>query len=578
MNIKQSYNKRTGRTYLTIVRSYRDKESGKNRAATVKSIGYIDEYSEQYEDPLAHFRDVAKQMTMDEKEKKAINIKINMNDELPKDVVGRKNFGYAAIVKIYHELGLHEFLNNKARWEPFKYNTNSIMLLLVVSRLLSPGSKKRAFDEKDRYFERFDFELEDVYRSLSHFSKISMELQRYMNEQISKKYTRNTKTVYYDVTNFYFEIDRPDELRKYGVSKEKRHDPIVQMGLAMDADGIPLHHQLFEGNKLDKETFRSVIGEVRRNYDTDRIVVVADMGIITGDNIYYLTGGKNLNGYVFSFSVRGGTKDFKSYILDEEGYADKKGEPVTKDSDFKVKSRLTPREINVTMTDGRIQKKIVHEKQVVFYGKKYADKAKAEREELIKKATDLVSDPKKYNRATSYGAAKYVKNIEFDKETGEINTNNKIPVVDFEKLQEEEKYDGYYAIVTSEMHMSDSEIIDTYRGLWEIEETFKITKGTLETRPVFVSREDHIRAHFLTCFIALVIIRLIRKRINKSFSTEKIIEALRQISCSNEHENIFLFDYRTEVTNAVGNALNIDFTRKRLYLSEIKNILAVSKK
>ena len=578
MNIKQSYNKRTGRTYLTIVRSYRDKESGKNRAATVKSIGYIDEYSEQYEDPLAHFRDVAKQMTMDEKEKKAINIKINMNDELPKDVVGRKNFGYAAIVKIYHELGLHEFLNNKARWEPFKYNTNSIMLLLVVSRLLSPGSKKRAFDEKDRYFERFDFELEDVYRSLSHFSKISMELQRYMNEQISKKYTRNTKTVYYDVTNFYFEIDRPDELRKYGVSKEKRHDPIVQMGLAMDADGIPLHHQLFEGNKLDKETFRSVIGEVRRNYDTDRIVVVADMGIITGDNIYYLTGGKNLNGYVFSFSVRGGTKDFKSYILDEEGYADKKGEPVTKDSDFKVKSRLTPREINVTMTDGRIQKKIVHEKQVVFYGKKYADKAKAEREELIKKATDLVSDPKKYNRATSYGAAKYVKNIEFDKETGEINTNNKIPVVDFEKLQEEEKYDGYYAIVTSEMHMSDSEIIDTYRGLWEIEETFKITKGTLETRPVFVSREDHIRAHFLTCFIALVIIRLIRKRINKSFSTEKIIEALRQISCSNEHENIFLFDYRTEVTNAVGNALNIDFTRKRLYLSEIKNILAISKK
>ena len=578
MNIKQSHNKKTGRTYLTIVRSYRDKESGKNRAATVKSIGYIDDFYEEYDDPLAHFRDVAKQMTMEEKEKKTLNLTINMNEELPADVIGRKNFGYAAIVKIYHELGLHDFLNNKARWTQFKYNTNSIMLLLVVSRLLSPGSKKKAFDEKDRYFERFDFELEDVYRSLSHFSKISMELQRYMNEQISEKYTRNTKTVYYDVTNFYFEIDRPDELRKYGVSKEKRHDPLVQMGLAMDADGIPLHHQLFEGNKLDKETFRSVIGEVRRNYNTDRIVVVADMGIITGDNIYYLTGGKNLNGYVFSFSVRGGTRDFKSYILDEEGYVDAKGEPATNDSDFKVKSRLTPREINVTMADGRIQKKTVHEKQVVFYGKKYADKAKAEREELIKKAADLVSDPKKYNKATSYGAAKYVKNIEFNKETGEIIANSKIPVVDYEKFQEEEKYDGYYAVVTSEMHMSDSEIIDTYRGLWEIEETFKITKNTLETRPVYVSREDHIRAHFLTCFIALVIIRLIRKRINKSFSTEKIIEALRQISCSNEHENIFLFDYRSEVTNAIGDALNIDFTRKRLYLSEIKNILAISKK
>ena len=578
MNIKLSPNPKTGRTYLSIVRSYRDKETGKNRAATIKSIGYVDELAKEYADPIAHFKNIARKMTEEEKEKKQLSLTINMNEELEINADSRKNIGYAAIIKIYHELRLHDFINNKARWEQFKYNTNSIMLLLVVSRLLSPGSKKKAFDEKNRYFERFDFELEDIYRALSHYAKISTELQRHMNEQISKKYTRNTKTIYYDVTNFYFEIDQPDELRKYGVSKEHRRDPLVQMGLAMDADGIPLHHQLFEGNKLDKEPFRSIIGEVRKNYDTGRIVVVADMGIITGDNIYYLTGGKNLNGYVFSFSVRGGTKEFKEYILNEEGYTDAKGEPATKESDYKVKSRKIPREINVTMTDGHIKKISVDEKQVVFYGKKYADKAKAEREELIKKATDLVSDPKKYTKATSYGAAKYVKNLEFEKETGEVITTGKVPVLDYDKLLEEEKYDGYYAIVTSELHMSDGEIIDTYRGLWEIEETFKITKGTLETRPVYVSREDHIRAHFLTCFIALVIIRLIRKRLNKSFSTDKIIDSLKKISCSNEHENIFLFDYRTEETDAIGDALSIDFTKKRLYLSEIKNILSLCKK
>ncbi len=233
-----------------------------------------------------------------------------------------KNFGYAGILKIFHELELDRFFRNKARHEKFKYNTNSIMILLVVSRLLSPGSKKKAYEEKDRYFERFDFSLQDVYRALSHFSAIAKELQRYLNSQITEKYGRNTRTVYYDVTNFYFEIDEPDGLRRYGLSKEGRRDPIVQMGLAMDADGIPLHYDLFPGNTVDKATFRPVVGEIRRNYGTGKIIVVADKGIITGDNIYYLLGnekgGKNFNGYVFSFSVRGGTNDFKEYVLTQE--------------------------------------------------------------------------------------------------------------------------------------------------------------------------------------------------------------------------------------------------------------------
>jgi transposase len=197
---------------------------------------------------------------------------------------------------------------------------------------------------------------------------------------------------------------------------------------------------------------------------------------------------------------------------------------------------------------------------------------------MVKKAFDLVADPRKYNKAITYGAAKYVKNLEFDKETGEIVEGKQLPYFDSERLKEEEKYDGYYAIVTSELHMSDVEVIDTYRGLWEIEETFKITKGTLETRPVYVSREDRINAHFLTCFIALVIIRLIQKKTGQNYSVEKIIESLNQIACSNEQDNLYLFDYRSEISDAIGDALGIDFTRKRLRLSEIKNILAESKK
>ena len=580
MNLKQSVMK-NGRIYLSIEKGYRDKDTGKPRAKRIQSIGYLDVLEKEYADPIAHFKEVARKMTEEEITQKKLSVSVNMDEKLAPSTDNRKNFGYAAILKIYHELSLDDFFKNKSRYEKFEFNTNSIMIMLLVSRLLSPGSKKKAFAEKDRYFERFDFSLADVYRSLSHFSKLALPFQRYVNSQILEKYGRNTKTIYYDVTNFYFEIDQADEFRKFGLSKEKRPNPIVQMGLAMDADGIPLHYELFPGNTVDKETFKPVIGEVRRNYDTGRVIVVADMGIITGDNIFYLQGkekGRNFNGYVFSFSVRGGTKVFKDYVISAEDYVDKDGQPVDENADFMLKSRRIAREIAVTLPSGKKTKQTVYEKQVIFWAKKYALKARAEREEVLKKALDLTANPKKYTKATSYGAAKYVKNLKFDETTGEILDIKEKPVLNSEKIAEEEQYDGYYAIVTSELDMSDDEVIDTYRGLWEIEETFRITKGVLETRPVYVSLQDHINAHFLTCFLALTIIRIIQKKTDKTYSAEKIVECLNKISCSNEYENIYLFDYRSEISDAIGKALDIDFSNKRLRLGDIKNILAQTKK
>jgi len=578
MYLKKHYNKKTDRTYLSIAQKYRHPVKKVSTDRTVKSLGYLDELKEVYPDPIAHFRKVAKKMTEEDNAKRKVTLNIDMDEKLSKDIVGRKNLGYAAILKIYHELKLNVFFNNRARNKDFKYNTNSIMILLVVSRILSPGSKKKAYMERSRYFERFNFSLENMYRALTHFATLEVELQKYLNDGIVKNYGRDTKVIYYDVTNFYFEIDSPDELRKFGKAKGGNHDPIVQMGLAMDSDGVPIHYRLFPGNKLDKETFRTVIGEVRRKYDTGRIIVVADMGVITGDNIYYLTGGKNFNGYVFSFSVKGATDAFKEYVLDEKGYKGPDGKQVDSDTTFKIKSRRIGRDINVSLKSGKKAKKVVYEKQVVFWSKKYEVKARAERSELVKKAMELVKNPAKYVRATSYGAARYVKDIRFDKKTGEVLEGGKKPSFDVGKLKEDEKYDGYYAIVTSELEMADGDIIDTYRGLWEIEETFKVTKGTIEARPVYVSRHDRIRAHFLTCFISLVVIRIIQKKTGRKYSPEKIVACLNSISCSNEQDNLYLFDYRREISDDIGDALGIDFKNKRLRRAEIKNILAESKK
>jgi len=280
--------------------------------------------------------------------------------------------------------------------------------------------------------------------------------------------------------------------------------------------GLPIAYKLFSGNVVDKLTLIPMLKELCRKYNLGRIIVVADKRLNTGDNIHFNTFRKN--GYVFSQSIRGATDEFKEYVLSDKGY-------VWKGEDYKSKSRIYPRTITFN-DDGKKVTKTVDEKQVVFYSRDYDLRAKAERAPAIAKAMDLINNPGKYKKSTSYGAAKYVKDLEYDKETGEILTVGHVPTFDVEKLKEEEKYDGYYSIVTSEIKETDERIIEMYRGLWRIEESFKVTKSDLETRPVYLSREEHIKAHFLICFIALVIARLLQHRTNNKYSVGRILESL----------------------------------------------------
>ncbi len=577
--LKTTHNKKTGRSYLSIVRGYRDAQTSKPKSITVKSIGYLDELEKEYNDPIEYFKEVAKNMTKDyNSENEAITINFLRNEILEENTNNRKNLGYAAILKIYHELELDKFFINKQRHKEFEYDTNAMMILLVISRLLNPCSKKKTYNEKDKYFERFDFTIKDIYRGLTYISKISNETQKYMHEKITIKYGRDTSLIYYDITNYYFEIDKQDNLRRKGVSKEHRPDPIVQMGLAIDRNGIPISYKIFSGNKSEKLMLRPMISEIKKEYKLGRIIIVADKGLNSGDNIYYTTTDKDKDGYVFSQTVRGSNKEFKDYVLEEKGYRNKEGKAASGEDEFKIKSRIYPREIEVTTVTGKKAKRKIDEKQVVFYNKKYDKKAKAERNEVIEKAIALISNPSNYKRATTYGASKYILNLEFDKKTGEIITTDKALKLDLEKLKEEEKYDGYYCIVTSELKETDEKITEIYRGLWKIEESFRVTKSDLESRPVYLSKEDHINAHFLTCFISLVISRILQMKTGYEYSVSELMNSLNKISCTNEQENIYLFDFRNEVTDAIGKALGIDFTKKRMQLSQIKKILSQVKK
>lgn len=559
-----------GRKYLSIVQGYRDPQTKKVRHKTVKSLGYLDDLAEEYEDPIAHFRAVVEEMNQSAAlEKEPVRFAIDPQEQLTANLANRKNIGYAALSKLYHELDLHIFFYNHSR--PFKseFNTNGIMKLLVFSRILAPASKKKTYLRKERYFENFDFSLDDVYRCLTQVVTFKASLQLHLHRQMKLKFNRSTELVYYDVTNYYFEIDEPDDLRKKGVSKEHRPDPIVQMGLLMDTKGIPICYDLFPGNTNDCETLLPVLSRVKSDYGVGRLIIVADKGINTADNIAFcLAKG---DGYLYSQTVRGANRELKDYVLDPSGYRELS-------EDYKIKSRLYPREIAISNAKGGRSKVRIDEKQVVFYSRDYNRKAKADREPALLKALDLAKNPAKYNKATSYGAAKYLKNLVFDPKTGEIITAKQRPVFDEQKLREEEKFDGYYAIVTSEWQKSDEEIIDIYRGLWQIEDAFKVTKSDLKTRPVYLSRQEHISAHFLICFVALVIIRLLALNLGNRFSIPKIVESLNKASGSFLAENWFVFDHADQVTRSVGELLGVDLSRKYLKLGEIKKILGETKR
>lgn len=504
MDLKKA-KQRNGRIYLSITDSYYDKQKKVSRSKTIEPIGYLDELEKIYDDPIAHFTKRVEKLHEEKKVRTApINFTFYDTDRLCVGDNLRKNFGYATLSKIYHELAIDKFLINR---------------------------------------------------------------QRHTKE----KYGRDTSLIYYDVTNYYFETDQQNDFLRKGVSKEHRPNPIVQMGLFMDNNAIPVTYELFSGNTNDCLTYRPNFGRIKKQFDLGRVITVADKAMYTGDNIWYTITTPSKDGYVFSMSVRGASKELKNYVLDENDY-------VWLGTEYKRKSRRYPRTIKVTSTSGRKIEKQVDEKQVVFWSEKYAKRAKAEREAALVKAKDLAANPGKYTRSTSYGAAKYIKKIDFDKDTGEIIASSSMLDLNEDLIREEEALDGYYVLVTSEMEESDEKIIDMYRGLWRIEESFKITKSELEARPVYVWTKEHIEAHFLTCFIALTLSRILEMKMGYKYSSEKIILSLTKAECSLLQQNYYIFDYYDDVLKDIGKMTGIDFSKRIRTLGEIKRELAETKK
>ena len=608
MFLKQSLSH--NKIYLSFVQGYRD-ENGKTQHKTIEKLGYLEDLKKEYEDPIAHFKEIAKQKSNEEIKEYTIK---NLNTKLIDDFDSKKNLGYVILKNIYNELDITSLLDGKNKNLKINYKLNDVFKLLVFSRILYPDSKLATYNNKDIFFDKFDFSEQNMYRSFNYFSSYKDELLTLLWNNSKNKYNRDTSITYYDTTNYYFEISYNDEdildekgnivkkgQRKKGPSKEHRKTPIIQMGLLMDKNGIPMYYDLFPGNESEKLQMRPTLKKTKAKFGIDRTIIVADRGQNTSDNTVFIAGKNddkktNHDGYVYGQSILGADKEFKTwalkqddfiydYIYDDDGNIvtykeakkDENGKIIgyeNKPTIFKHKSRVYAKKVKIKKDEKRNVTYIVYQKQMIYYSKKYAERQKYLREIAIEKAKDLISNPAKYTQATSYGCTKYINNIRFNDETGEVLENLDLSLKE-DKIQEEEKYDGYYSIVTSEKHLSDKEIRDIYKGLWRIEESFKITKSELETRPVFVWTDESIETHFLSCFVSLLIIRLLEAKLNKKYSNHYIIDSLRKYNSTNIEHDIYLQNFRNDVIKDLEKIFNIDLSRKFLTLSEIKKILNI---
>ena len=564
--------RKDGRTYLSLVAAYR--EGGKKRMRTVESLGYLDKLQELYDDPVAHFRAVCDAANAEaEAAAQAVSVEIHPMQKMRAGEGHRKNYGSAALLAVYNELGVERAIRNATRGSKAGYDANAVMRLLTVERILDPGSKKQAWENKDRHFFRTEFSLDDTYRALDVLRGCGDRIVSAINRAVDRMGIRDTTCVFYDVTNYYFEVDEPGGLRQKGVSKEHRKSPIVQMGLLQDSGGIPIGYRLFPGNTPDPCTMLPVLEGMKRDYKCQRVIAVGDKGNNCSTNIAALVAGGD--GFVYSQSIRGTKTDAETrdWALSEAGYAytcDESGHTT-----YKVKSRQGYKTVTVEDPDGRKRKVDVDVKYVAFWSEKYQKRARRERQAALDKARKLIANPGAYTAAAHFGAAKYVKGMRVDAKTGELLEAATALEFDEERLAAEEACDGYYCIVTSETEMPDSDVIEAYRGLWRIEESFKVTKSDLETRPVYVSREEHIEAHFLTCYVALCILRIIQAKCGGGLSAREIADEAAAMCCTNVADNWWVFDHRSEVSDGLCRMAGFDGSRR---FAQTKDIKAMFKK
>ena len=500
------------------------------------------------EEPIAWAKKYVEELNKKEKEgTRDILVKYSPTKIIEKNLQTSFNVGYLFLEKIYYDLGLNHICNEISNKYKFNYDLDNILSRLVYSRIIYPSSKLATFELSKKYIEQPNFELHDIYRALEVIAKETDFIQSELYKNSLKVSKRNTNILYYDCTNYFFEIEQESGLRQYGPSKEHRPNPITQMGLFMDGDGIPLAFSITAGNTNEQITLTPLEEKILEDFKLSKFIVCTDAGLASNANRKF--NDKDDRAFITTQSIKKLKKHLMDWTLNPNGWhlsGDKKEYNINEiENDEKSLELYKDRTF---FKERWIKESGLEQKLIVTYSLKYRNYQRQIRNSQIERAKVAIANKSfKLDKCNQNDFKRFIKKTNITKD-GEV-AEKKVLSLNTDTIQKEEKFDGFYGVCTN-LDDEPEEIIKVNQRRWEIEESFRIMKSEFKARPVYLSRDDRITAHFTTCFLSLVILRFLEKMLYEKYTSSQIIDCLREMNFTESIGNGYIPTYtRTHLTD-----------------------------
>ena len=545
----------------------------KTTTKTIERLGSIDEIKARCgdADPIEWARAYAKKLTQAEKEsRQGILVMHSPSQLIEKDIRRSTNVGYLFLQDIYYSLGLDEICSEISKGYRFNYDLNDILATLVYSRIIFPGSKRSSLQDSQIFFEQPECKLHQVYRGLEVLSKESDFFQSQLYKNSEKILKRKKGVLYYDCTNYYFEIEEEDDFRRYGISKEHRPNPIVQMGLFMDADGIPLSFSIFNGNENEQPSMTPLEKKIISDYDMEQFIVCTDAGLSSSAN-------RKFNDirdrkFVTTQSIKKLKGFLQDFCLSEDGWHLPGSKKV-----YNLQELDSEADAEKTFYKDRwINENGLEQHLIVTFSLKYRNYQRTVRERQLERTKKYVDQPSKLKKKNANDPKRFITE-EHCTSDGEVAEQTLI-TLDETRIMYEEKYDSFYAVCTN-LEDDPLAIIQINQRRWEIEECFRIMKSELKARPVYLSRKDRITAHFMTCFTALIIYRILEKKLGSKYTCENIIRTLKDMNMLIYPGEGYVPEYmRTDITDSLHETFGFRTDYQIISQRNMKKICTQTKK
>ena len=561
-----------------IYQSYR-KENGKSSSRIYKKLGKYNDLLEQFSGDKEKMMDwakaeAAKETALYNQQREQISVRFSQTARIPLEEERLFNIGYLFLQQLCSELRLTNICRNIRNRHKFTYDFHAILTDLIYARILSPSSKMSSYSFCHSLLEPPKYSLQNVYRALSVMAEESDYIQEELYQNSNFVHHRNSKILYYDCTNYYFEIEEESGDKKYGKNKEHRPNPIVTMGLFMDADGIPLTFDIFPGNQNEQLTLKPLETKVIKDFDCSEFIFCSDAGLGSVKNRFLNSFGNR--SYVITYSLKKMKQEDREIALNPTQF---KVPGSNKMIDLRTLDETDPDVFHtvyykeVPLVTGDMDETII-----VTYSPKYKAYQQKIRSRQIDRALKMIQSPGKCRRGKNQNdPARFIQKTSITPD-GEI-ADKSVYELDEERINEESMYDGFYAVVTN-LEDNPAEIIKINKQRWEIEENFRIMKSDFEARPVYVQRDDRIKAHFLTCYISLLVYRLLEKKLGEGFTCTQILETLRGMNMTLlSKDSGYIPSYkRTKLTDALHSSFGLRTDFEFISKASMRGIISKTKK